>query len=318
MLKVRERVVESDAAVSPVPSGECDGGLDSVTDLLKVSSGSGCHDSGADGRPNSSLRATGFFARFNDGVHTVAEFGIVSPGQPAHASAGELKDTIGLLEDSESVAEPVMGSTADTVPGATASESQRIIRLLERYESDFPPLCSSGCLSVPACASVPAVLGVSARVCPVPSFSAVSAAVAHARLTPMHDAHNSCSSTVVNSLRVQRATSYNPEGVVAHNSRRKVRMNRTVGSRSVVQTVDMSPVPAAGTYRRSADKVHVQRQISRSCRAKSSRGNPGVAGQRALREIQVLVLVLVLVVGLVWLGVPRASLRPLWRFLAHW
>ena len=302
MLKVRERVVESDAAVSAVPSGGCDGGLDSETDLLKVSSGSGRHDSGADGRPNSLLRAAGFPAcfndgvhtvaefgivspgqpahvfpaRFNDGVHTVAEFGIVSPGQPAHVFAGELKGTIGLLEDSESVAEPVMGSTAAAVTGATASEIQRNIRLLERYESDFPPLCSSGCLSVPACASVSsAVLGVSARVCPVPSFSAVSAAVAHARLTPMHDAQNSCSSTVVNSLRVQRATSYNPEGVVAHNSRRKVRLNRTVGSRSVVQTVDMSPAPAAGTYRRSADKVHDQRQISRSSRAESSRGHPG-------------------------------------------
>ena len=78
----------------------------------------------------------------------MAEFGVVSLGQPAHASSGELKDTIGLLEDSESVAERVMGSIADAVPGATASESQGIIRLLERYESDFPPFCSSGCLSV--------------------------------------------------------------------------------------------------------------------------------------------------------------------------
>ena len=42
-----------------------------------------------------------------------------------------------------------------------------------------------------------------------------------------------------------------------------------------MQTVDMSPAPAAGTYRRSADKVHVQRQISRRSRAESSRGNPG-------------------------------------------
>ena len=302
MLKVRERVVASDAAVSAVPSGKCAGGLDAETDLPKVSSGSGRHVSGADGRPNLSLRSAGFPARFNDGVHTMTEFG-VSPGQPAHASAGELKGsfglvvdsesvaepvigstaaavhgefkgTIDLLEDSESVAEPVMGSTAAAAAGATAGERQRNIRLLEQYESDFPPL-SSGCLSVPACASVSAVLGVSARVCPVPSFSAASAAVAHARLTPMHDAHNSCSSTVVNSLLVQRATSYNPEGVVAHNSRRKVRSNRTVGNRSVVQTVDMSPAPAAGTYRRSADEVHVQRQISRSSRAESSRGNPG-------------------------------------------
>ena len=111
-----------------------------------------------------------------------------------HATAGELKGTIGLLEGSESDfpknrAEPVMGTTA----GATAGESQRTIGLRERYESDFPSLRSSGCLSVNACASLPAVPGVSARVCRVSSFSAVSAAVAHARFTPMHDAHNSCS-----------------------------------------------------------------------------------------------------------------------------
>ena len=88
-------------------------------------------------------------------------------------------------------------------------------------------------MSVDACASLPAVPGVSARGCFVSSFSAVSAAVAHARFTPMHDAHNSCSDTAINSLRVQRATSYNPQGVVAHNSRRKVRLSSTVGSRSV-------------------------------------------------------------------------------------
>ena len=171
----------------------------------------------------------------------------------------------------KNLAEPVMGTTA----GATAGESQRTIGLRKRYESDFPSLSSSGCLSVNACASLPAVPGVSARVCPFPSFSAVSAAVAHARLTPMHDAHNSCSDTAINSLRVQRATSYNPQGVVAHNSRRKVRLSSTVGSRSVVQTVDMSPAPAAGTYRRSADEVHVQRQISRKRLAVSSGGGPG-------------------------------------------
>ena len=271
-MKVRERVVgESDAAVSGVTSGEREGGLESKTDLLKVPSGgvfSGRHGSGADGRPNSSIVAAGVPERINDGLHAVSEFGIVSSGQPAHATAGELKGTIGLLEGPESVAEPVMGSTA----GATAGERQRTIGLLERYESGFPPLSSSGCLSVNACGSLPAVPGVSARVCSVPSFSA---AVANARLTPMHDAHNSCSGTVVNSLRVQRATSYNPEGVVAHNSRRKVRLNRTVGSRSVVQTVDMSPAPVAGTYRRSADKVHDQRQVSRKCLAESSRRGPG-------------------------------------------
>ena len=118
-------------------------------------------------------------------------------------SAGETKGIIGLPEgiDSDfsknladitaSNSDPVKGATA----GATAGESQRIIGLRERYESDFPSLSSIGCLSVDACARLPAVPGVSARVCPVSSSAAVSAAVARARSTPMHDAHNSCSDT---------------------------------------------------------------------------------------------------------------------------
>ena len=84
---------------------------------------------------------------------------------------------------------------------------------------------------------------------------------------------NSCADTG-NLLRVQRATSYNPEGVVAHNSCRKVRLKSSVGNRSVVQTVDMSPAPVAGTYRRSADEVHDQRQISRKRQAVCSVGDP--------------------------------------------
>ena len=84
---------------------------------------------------------------------------------------------------------------------------------------------------------------------------------------------NSCADTG-NLLRVQRATSYNPEGVVAHNSCRKVRLKSSVGNRSVVQTVDMSPAPVAGTYRRSADEVHDQRQISWKRQAVCSVGDP--------------------------------------------
>ena len=118
---------------------------------------------------------------------------------------------------------------------------------------------------------------------------------------------NSWSDTAINSLRVQRATSYNPQGVVAHNSRRKVRLSSTVGSRSVVQTVDMSPAPVAGTYRRSADTVHDQRQVSRKRLAESSGGCPGPGpgagpGGRSGRG------------G----GVSWTSLRPPWGFLAHW
>ena len=92
----------------------------------------------------------------------------------------------------------------------------------------------------------------------------------------MHDAHNSCSDAAINSLRVQRATSYNPQEVVAHNSRRKVRLSSTVGSSPVEQTVDMSPAPDAGTYRWSADKVHDQRQVSRKRLAERSGECPGL------------------------------------------
>ena len=84
---------------------------------------------------------------------------------------------------------------------------------------------------------------------------------------------NSCADTGY-LLRVQRATSYNPEGVVAHNSCRKVRLESSVGDRSVVQTVDMSPAPVAGTYRRSVDEMHDQRQISRKRQAVCSGGDP--------------------------------------------
>ena len=77
-------------------------------------------------------------------------------------------------------------------------------------------------------------------------------------------------------LPVQRSTSYRLDNSwLGSNSCRKVRSCSTIGSRSVVQTVDMSPAPAAGTYRRSADKVHDQRQVSRTRQTGSSGGDPG-------------------------------------------
>ena len=90
--------------------------------------------------------------------------------------------------------------------------------------------------------------------------------------------NNSWSDTAPNSLRVQ-------------NSRRKVSLNSSVGRRSVVQTVDMSPAPAAGM---------------------TSDRSPGNVWQKALGEV------LVLVVGPGWLGVPWTALRPSGGFLAPW
>ena len=166
-------------------------------------------------------------------------------------TASESQDTFAMLEISESGSALVSSSS-----GATAGESERIIG---SCVSQIPSLSSSGCLSVHACASLssaPASAASSLGVCPVTSSAALSAAVVHACSTPIH---NSCPDTVSNSL-VERC--------------RKVRWRSTVGNRSVVQTVDMSPAPDAGTYRRSADEVHDQRQISRKRQAVCSVGGP--------------------------------------------
>ena len=110
----------------------------------------------------------------------------------------------------------------------------------------------------------------------------------HARDDPCctaPDSANSCLDTV-NSLRVQRSTSYNLQGVVAPNSRRKVRQGCTVGSRYAEQTAVMSPAPAAGTYRHSAGTVHAQRQVPRIRLAESSAvgagPGPGLGGRSGL------------------------------------
>ena len=85
--------------------------------------------------------------------------------------------------------------------------------------------------------------------------------VAHADDPLMHDVLNTSRSDMVNSLTSQRC--------------RKVRQCSTVRFGSVEQTVDMSPAPAAGTYRRSVDEIHGQRQVSRKRWTKSSWGGPG-------------------------------------------
>ena len=76
-------------------------------------------------------------------------------------------------------------------------------------------------------------------------------------------------------LAVQKSTRYNLDTIVAPNSRRKVRQSCTVGNRSAERTVDMSPAPAAGTYRRSAGTVHAERQVPRKRLAESSGVGPG-------------------------------------------
>ena len=89
---------------------------------------------------------------------------------------------------------------------------------------------------------------------------------------------NSGSLDTVNLLRVQHSTSYNLQGVVAPNSRRKVRRICTVGNRSAERTVDMSPAPAAGTYRRSAS---TRKRLARSSGVGAGPG-PGPGGRSGL------------------------------------
>ena len=103
-----------------------------------------------------------------------------------------------MLEVTEPDADCTANAASASVARATAGESKGIIGSFQLCESDYPSLNSSslGSLS-PACARRVARSAVtaSARVFLGSSFPAVSAAIAHARSSPMHCAHNSWSDT---------------------------------------------------------------------------------------------------------------------------
>ena len=154
---------------------------------------------------------------------------------------------------------------------ATTAGERNHSRLLEVIESVFLSLIScvenssSSSFRVSSHTRARALCFAAASACMSDSHSACCSLPAltdaHADDPLMHVALNSGRSDTGNSLTVQRC--------------RKVRQSPTVGIRSVEQTVDMSPAPAAGTYRRSADKVHDQRQVSRKRQAESSGRGPG-------------------------------------------
>ena len=137
------------------------------------------------------------------------------------ATAGDSERITELLEVDTVLATDVTASDSERIHGlleeprlvggaakshATAGESEEIIGLHVSPSSLDNSSNSRGCVAAVACARLPAVPSVSACVCPVSSSSAVSAAVAHARSTPMHDAHNSGGTGGL--LPVQRSTSY--------------------------------------------------------------------------------------------------------------
>ena len=91
-----------------------------------------------------------------------------------------------------------VGGAAESAAHATAGDSEGIIGLHVSHSSRDLPINSSnsfGCVAAVACARLPAVPGVSAAASSSAFPSASLAVVAHARSTPMHDAHNSWSDT---------------------------------------------------------------------------------------------------------------------------
>ena len=253
MLRVKTR--KEEASVGAAATAGVNAGIGGLREVHKPDGLEGANLAGV-GATELARLSTG-----NSGSLLLPEAGgAVTAGVPAfesdlpkHDNAG----TIGSLLTPEARVAALEKSESDF--SKNLAERSDAIGCLS--QTDFPSLSASGCVAS-VCARLPAAAPASSfapasRV----SSPAVFAVGSHARSTPMHDARNSCSNTAINSLRDQRC--------------RRVRSSRTVGIRFVVQTVDMSPAPVAGTYRRSADKVHDQRQVSRKRRAESSGVDPG-------------------------------------------
>ena len=160
--------------------------------------------------------------------------GAVSAGAPAFESDLPKHDKAGTVESL---------LTPEARVAATAGESGvRFLslhvplcvtgHLLHVHSADGDESCAVGVASVSAASGVAALpAGRSLTYARVPANACGEVA----------SVSNSGRSDTGNSLRVQRSSSYNLQGVVAPNSRRKVRQSCTVGSWSAEQTVDMSP-----------------------------------------------------------------------------
>ena len=188
-------------------------------------------------------------------------------------------DTVFKSALQRSLLDPEAGVSEGALLEKSSSLNSRIGRLDSSLSAHVSSHARARASSTVSCLARPAV--VAAVASPVVSRARSYAQVAAAACDDAVALHDSflCSRNSGGTgglLLVQRSTSYCLDNSrLGSNSRRKVRQSSTIASRSVVQTVDMSPAPAAGTYRRSADKVHDQRQVSRKCLAESSRGGPG-------------------------------------------
>ena len=154
----------------------------------------------------------------------------------AAATAGATGGTIGLLEAPEARVAATSGESVGITGLHQVIESARSSLIhessLARSCADVGESCAAGVVSVSAALCVAAL----------PAGRSLTYARAAANACgEVVSVSNSGRSDTVNSLRVQRSTSYNPRGVVAPNSRRKVRQSCTVGSRYAGQTADMSP-----------------------------------------------------------------------------
>ena len=226
MLRVRERLGESSRVCVPVPHSALHHG---TRDARSVSSGGrGCASCPAENSiqfqgtafdddmdtPSLDAGCCGFASCVVENTRefqgTAFDDGMDSPsliaGRGGYASCAAENtrefqgtdwhdDLVTLSSKKRAVVPGAFGGAAETAAHATAGQSEEIIGLHVSPSSLDNSSNSRGCVAAAACALLPAVPGVSARVCPVSSSSAVSAAVAHARFTPMHDAHNSWSDT---------------------------------------------------------------------------------------------------------------------------
>ena len=128
-------------------------------------------------------------------VSKVSEASSVTDIELVHETDGDSVRISELLEVPQ-LAE--VGGAAESAAHATASDSEGIIGLHVSHSSRDLPSDSSnsfGCVAAVACARLLAVPGLSAAASSSAFPSASLAVVAHARSTPMHDAHNSWSDT---------------------------------------------------------------------------------------------------------------------------